>query len=135
MENGMLSATWTERLQFPPPSEKYMRNNKIKPLLNPTWKKRWLWNWEFTSHLGQYIWKLYWPESKFTKSDINWKKVMKSIMNDITCLFSWIKKIRVSLFGAPPVRSPYPHYSTSLHSASYTGTCKICLTQHTTRMS
>ena len=53
---------------------------------------QWLWNWELTSHLGQYIWELYWPESKLTKSDINWKKVMKSIMNDITCLFSWIKK-------------------------------------------
>ena len=56
---------------------------------------------------------IHWPESKLTKSDINWKKVMKSIM--ISRLFSWIKKIWVSLFGAPPVHSPHPHHSTLLH--------------------
>jgi hypothetical protein len=100
---------------------------------------QWLWKWELTSHLGQYIWELYWPESKLTKSDINWKKVMKSIMNDITCLFSWIKKnMSLSVWSSSSLFS----LSSSLHSPSsalsllsYTGTCKICQTQHTTRMS
>jgi hypothetical protein len=68
---------------------------------------------------------IHWPESKFTKSNINSKKVMKSITSiTISRLFSWIKKY-MSLFGAPPVRSPHPHHSTSLSLLSYTGTCKI----------
>ena len=41
---------------------------------------QWLWDLELTSHSSQYLWEFYWPESKLTKSDINWKKVMKSIM-------------------------------------------------------
>ena len=36
---------------------------------------------------------IHWPESKFTKSNINSKKVMKSITSiTISRLFSWIKK-------------------------------------------
>ena len=47
------------------------------------------------------------------------------------------KNIGVSLFGAPPVRSPHPLHSpsSSLSPLSYTGTCKIYQIQHTTRVS
>ena len=57
---------------------------------------------------------IHWPESKLTKSHINWKKVMKGswyhMFNSLE-----LKKIWVSLFGAPPVCSPHPHHSTPLH--------------------
>jgi len=66
------------------------------------------WDLELASHSGQYLWELYWPESKLTKSDINWKKVKHHY---ITCLFSWIKEIWVS----HPHHSPPPFH---LHSAS-----------------
>ena len=49
---------------------------------------QWLWDLELTSHLFGPVhmrtlltqMHIHWPESKLTKSDINWKKVMKSIM-------------------------------------------------------
>ena len=52
---------------------------------------------------------IHWTESKLTKSDINLKESNEK-HHDITYLFS------------------------SLSLLSYTGTCKVCQTQHTTRM-
>ena len=42
------------------------------------------------------------------------------------------KNIRVSLFGAPPVRSPYPHHSTPLHLHS--APCHILVHVKSTRL-
>jgi hypothetical protein len=58
---------------------------------------------------------IHWPESKLTKSHINWKKVMKSDPWYHMFILLIKKNIWVSLFGAPPVCSPYPHHCTPLH--------------------
>ena len=74
-----------------------------------------------TSLAGIHTFCIHWPESKVTKSDINWKKVMKSIMNDITCLFSCLVLFwssSRSFFLSSSLHSP----SSSLSLLSYTQT-------------
>jgi hypothetical protein len=81
---------------------------------------------------------IHWPESKLTKSHINWKKVMKSDPWYHMFILLIKKNIWVSVWSSSSLFS----LSSSLHSPSsslsplsYTGTCQICQTQHTTCVS
>jgi hypothetical protein len=50
-------------------------SDKVYQLLAHDWwfsPGTWLWDLELTSHLGQYIWELYWLEYIFTGTKVNW---------------------------------------------------------------